>query len=82
MTPQDFVDLLDRTIRELEYPPLHPTITRDEIIQLLKDSRDIINGEYELEDTHADIREMCHKISSLLSDIDYATSKIEDLLYP
>ena len=80
MTPQEITDRLGRATKELEYPPLHPELTKEDIIQLLKDARSFINGEYDIDDGTADLKKLASRIQSYIDDIDYATGQIESII--
>lgn len=79
MTPLEIIDRLGRAAKELEYPPLHPELTKEDLIQLLKDARGFIAGEYEVEED-ANLKKVAQRIQRYIDDIDYATSEIESII--
>lgn len=80
LTEKGLVDALDRTIKELEYPPLHATVTRDDVLSLLKICRDALADKFNLIEDEDDLTNMRRRIESCLDDIDAAVWQIKNEL--
>lgn len=79
MTPDEVLERLDRAIFEIQYPPLHPELTKDDVLQLLKDARYFIASGAKTPE-RKQIDEAISAITNKLYDIDSARREIEDLL--
>lgn len=80
LTEKGLVDALDRTIKELEYPPLHATVTMDDVLSLLKICRDALDDKFNLIEDEDDLTGMKRRIESYLDDIDLAVWQIKNEL--
>lgn len=77
LTPKTLVSELDRAIREIEYPPLHKTLTGEDLLQLLKVSRDALANEFNLIEDEDDLSEIRKKVESNIDDIELAVFEIK-----
>lgn len=77
LTARSLVGQLDRAINELEYPPIHPTFTGEDILDLLKVSRDVLANEFNLAEDEDDFSEIRKKVESNIDDIELAVFEIK-----
>jgi len=82
MTAKTLEEKLRRVIKDLKYPPLHPEFSAEDVLTLLEDCLLYLCGGGVFDETEEDrdMKELKRKISNYLSDIDYATSRIDDLI--